>query len=273
MKSIRKAALSAFLAISVILSTNVPAFAEQNVAPYFCNTSEELAIYVLKIVEERKQDLIVKIPNYLPEADMGSFELLKHIYKQDSGFIRWGHGGTAFSKARDKKNTTFNFTMFYRTTKEQDDAAIILAAEMVEKWKVGNLSEREKINKLKSYISANWRYDMTLENLSAYPTMVNRKGTCLGFVMACQLLLNEMGIPSQTIHGKFERSKETHIRMLVKLGNLWYTFDPTGLASDAPDLSAHLKSSYTGSFIPDSEYLTEEFRRGHPMNRGDLALL
>jgi len=267
MRYLRVAALSATVTICLLFSSVSPSLSAVAEAPRICDTPEELASYVLELAAGRKQYINVSIPNDLPEAGMNSFDLLKLIFRQDSGFIRWGHSGTSFTKTGGAEYTTFSYTLYYRTTKEQDEAAKKLASALVAEWKVRGLSGREKVDRLRSYISAHWRYDRTLNNESVYPTMISGKGTCLGFVAACQLILNEMDIPSQTVHGRAVANGELHIQLLVKLGERWYTFDPTGLAKNKPDLSCYLKSSYSESFAPASEYLTESFRHDHPMGR------
>ena len=272
MKSARYAA-SVILILSILLPATVPALAAETSQPKVCNTSDELAGYILQMAGDREKNIYVSIPNSLPESDMDGYQLLMQIFRQDSGFIRWGHKSTTVKKEINGNYTTFAYTLGYRTTKEKDDAARRLAAAIVDIMDVGDLSAREKMDTLKTYISTNWRYDTTFENITAYSTLTSRKGTCLGFVMACQLLLNEMGIPSQTVHGKLSKANGTHIRLLVKLGKWWYTFDPTELASSKPNPSSYLQSNHVKSFVPNSEYLTAAFRNTYCMNPGDLGCL
>jgi transglutaminase-like putative cysteine protease len=249
----------------------VPALAEEAPQPRICNTSEELVEYVMRLAGEREAHISVTIPKTLPEADMGGVELLQKILSQDSGYIRWGRQGGAVTKTLKKDSVTFKYTLTYRTTREQDDAARKIAAGIAAKWELKNLSDREKMGILKSYISKNWRYDNSLKNMTAYAALTDGKATCLGFAMASQLLLNEMGIVSQTVHGTIVQTNTLHIRLIVKLGDLWYTFDPTTLAKENPDLSTYLNDNHGKEFVPDSEYTTAAFRQTFPMTRDDLG--
>ena len=271
MKFKRKAAISMIISISFALYAAVPAFAAETAKTRVCSTSEEIAGYILKMAGNREKNISVAIPRSLPEAGMRGLSLLTHVLAQDRGSTRWSYRNVAVKTSRNSKYTTFSYTLTYRATKQQDDAARRIAANMVDRWKIDGMTGREKMDKLKAYIRANWRYDTTYKNNSAYPTLKSGKGTCLGFVMACQMLLDEMGIPSQTIHGRANKTGELHIRLLVKLGKWWYTFDPTDLAVDTPDLSAYLKSNHIKPFVPDSEYLAKSFRLSFPMNPGDLG--
>ena len=270
MKPMRNDAIFTMLAVFILLMP-VPALAAQAVQPHTCDTSKELISYILMMAKDREQRFTISVPNTLPESDMDGAELLRHAFTHDNGFIRWGYKNAGVAKKTDSEYTTFTFKMGYRTTKEQDEEARRLAIKTVEEWNVGNLSDLEKMYRLQKHISANWRYDTTLENMTAYTTLTSSEGTCLGLVMACQILLSEMGIASQTVHGWLVDTDILHIQLLVKLGDWWYTFDPTELAKDKPTFSAYIKNNYAEWIIPTGEYLTESFRSAHPMNPGVLS--
>jgi len=272
MKFIRNTARFVMLTISIFLPMIVPALAANTVQAQICSTSNELVSYVLRMVGDREGTIGLSVPNTLPEADMGSEDLLRHILRQDSGFIRWGHKGGTATKITAGGYTTFTYKLTYHTTKEQDEAARRLASSIVGKWTVKNLPDREKMDKLKEYITANWRYDAVLDNMTAYPTLISGKGTCLGLVLACQLLLDDMGIPSQTIHGRLIKTGALHIKLLVRLEDWWYIFDPTELAQDIPGLSAYLKSTHVEWMVLNDEYLTESFQASRPMSLADLEV-
>jgi len=269
-----KAVLSVILVISLLFfgAAPIPALATETLQPRICNTPEELTGYILQLAGNRESRISVSIPVTLFEPKMSGYELLTYVFRQDNGPIRWSFQSVAITKAAHEGYITYNYQLTYRGTQEQDMTARRLAASAVDKWDLKNLSARAKMDKLKKYIPANWRYDKTLESMTAYSTLTGGKGTCLGFVMACQLLLDRMGIPSQTVHGRITETKELHILLLVKLGDWWYTFDPTALAREKPVLTSYLKQSYDKGFAPESEYLTSSFRRAHPMSSADLNL-
>ena len=270
---------TAFLAllVSLLLSLTVPASAGKTAEtaktpePRLCGTSKELSEYVLQLVAKREEHISVSIPKTLPEADMKGTELLGQILQQDSGYSRWGHHGGSAKKTIKSDRVVFEYKLTYRTTKKQDEEARRLAAGLVAKWgDMAKLPDSEKVGLLKTHISANWRYDDTLANMNAYSTFKEGKGTCLGMTMASQLLFDEMGIQSRMIHGTLTDTGVIHIRLLVKLGELWYTFDPTFLARKTPVLSAYLKQDHGKEFVPDAEYLTDSFKKAYPMVPGDI---
>ena len=269
-KSGRIKILSALLAVVLMLSIAVSARAADTTQPRVFTTSEELTDYMLQQFKDREQYVNVTIPNTLPEANIGHMDLFRHVLDNDNGFIRWGYKGGTAKIIKRAGYTTFEYRISYLTTKEDDDYARRLASVIVNQWGVEDMTDRYKVHRLRAYVSANWRYDETLENNTAYSMLTNRSGTCLGLATACQLLLDSMGIPSQTVHGRFAGVDSSHILLLVKLGNWWCTFDPSELARDIPLEASYLQQNYRKLFTPEAEYLTEAFRSAHPMNPGDL---
>lgn len=269
MKQPHKTAVCLILILTLLSAAPIYISAGESDRIQFCGNLQELSEYVLQLVSKREQYVSFAVPRSMPEADMSASELLRRILQQDRGYNRWNHKGGSVKKTIKSDRVVFEYTLTYYITREQDEAARRLASGLVEKWDLENLSGREKIDVLKTYISANWRYDDTLTNMNAYLTLTRKTGTCLGLTMATQLLLDEMGIQSHTIHGKLAKTGVVHIRLLVKLGDLWYTLDPTPLASGKPDLSEYLKQEYGKEFIPAGEYLTDEFKNSYPMTPGD----
>lgn len=264
MKNVIKNILLVSLMILAISSLRAsPALAAKT---RYCDTSTELTAYVLQMTGDREAYITVSVPNGLPEADMSGYDLLKSILKLDRGYIRWNHRRTAYTKIKsDPSTTTFAYELWYHSTKEQDKEARGSAQAKVSKMNIQDLSDAEKIDRLRAYISENWRYDVTLKNITALQTLKSGKGTCLGLSMASQLLLDAMGVESQGIQGKIAKTGEIHLGLLVKLDQMWYTFDPTDLAQERPRMERYLKNSYDGTFIPNEEFLTESFQRAHPM--------
>ena len=265
--------LFCLLIAALLLSVPAPTPAAAAEAPplYICDASEEFTEIILRLVGERKEYFRIALPKTLPEANGKGTEQLKSILQKDSGMIRWGHRGTGVKKIKINDYVVFDYVLTYHTTQEQDDAARKLAAGIVSNGDLRDLSDREKVEWVGRYISDHWRYDDTLNNRTAYAALRSQKGTCLGLTSACQFLLNEMDIPSQTVHGKLTQTNQLHIRLLVKQGDWWYVLDPTHIAREKPDLSVFLKTSHGKQFVPETEYLTASFRRIHPMSAEDLS--
>jgi len=238
--------------------------------PYVCETVDEITELVMNTARNRETFLKISIPRTMPEAELGAYELLKNALKQDSGFIRWNHSSTAVKKTVLGGNIIYSYRLKYRTTKEMDDAARMTAAQIVEEWNVSQLTTRTKIHRLRTYISMAWRYDYALTNNTANLTMSEGTGTCLGMTLASMLMLEAMDIPCRAVHGVLTDSGIPHIRLLVQIGKLWYTFDPVDLAQDKPNTSSYLKNDHGANFVPNSEYTTGDFRRSFPMTQGDL---
>jgi len=259
-----KKTVSLVLLIILVLVVAMPTSAMGPPTPRACCTSGELSEYVTRLLREREEHISVSIPKALPEAGMGGLELLQQILREDSGFVRWGCKGEAVKKTIWEDTVTLEYVIKYRTTKEMDQLARDMAGEIAAGWEVRNLSDRDKVEILREYISNNWRYDNTLKNMTAYDALEKGSATCLGLALASQAILDEMGIRSQTVHGTIKQTNTLHIRLLVKLGDWWYTLDPTALARENPDLSSYLKPTHGTAFAPDKEYLADSFRQAHP---------
>jgi len=264
-------ALSVFLAVVLVLIVAIPGEATGVSQPQYCSNLEELTSYMLEQLGAREQFISVTIPDTMPEATANNPELFMQILRSDYGFVRWGYQGGAVRVSKKSGNTTFEYMIRYYTTKEQDDNARSLAAEIVDGWDLDGLTDRKKVDMLRDYVSDSWRYDESLENRSADSTLATGIGTCLGQVLASQLILDELGIASQTVHGVIKGNVDEHILLLVNLGKWWYTFDPSDFSRDDPLISAYLRQSYRGTFMPEAEYLTDSFKSAHPMSQSDLS--
>jgi len=260
MKQLHKTTI--FTIISIIFAIYLAQAAAAETKAF--SSSEELSAYILQLVAAREEKISVSIPKTLPEAGMRGSELLRYVLGRDSGQARWGYSGGSATKITRSDHVVFEYRLIYHTTKAQDEQARKLAAGIVAGWDTEGLDERGKMGLLKAYISANWRYDETLSLMDAHSTLTRGRGTCLGMTMAAQLILDELGIASQTVHGTIAKTGELHIRLLVKLGELWHTFDPTLLARPTPDLSDYLKQGHGTQFVPDAEYQTDAFKKSHP---------
>ena len=265
MKSAIKTLTTIILVLTLLFAATVPSLASGTNSSILY-TTDEIVEYVLSMAGERESVISFTLPNDLPEASMDSADLYRYIFSQCSGFTRWGCKGAAIDrKTGDNGFTTITYMIQYRSTTEQDNTARGLVTSEVAKWGVEELSELQKIEALTNYFSQNLRYDETLENITAYSTLTEKKGTCLGLTVAAQLFLDEMGVPSQTIHGNMKDKGTLHIWLIVKIGDWWYTIDPTWLAHSEPDLSLHLKDSHGDDRQPADEYLTQDFRLTFPM--------
>ena len=271
LKQIGVTALSVLLTVILLSAAAVPALAAEKTQPRVCSTFEELSNYLLDQLGDREPYISVTIPDSMPGADVSGIDLIWKVLESDSGFIRWGYKGGTVRISKRAGATTLEYNINYYSTKEQDSAARAFADDVTAKWNTDKLTDREKVDMLRVYISTYWRYDESLVNKTAYSVLTTGSGTCLGFVLACQLMLDSMDIPSQTVHGSFLGIDDYHIMLLVKLGEWWYTLDPSDLAREKPLNVSYLRQSYREFFTPKAEYLTDSFRSAHPMNESDLA--
>ena len=262
-----RAALLLILSLAVLLALATPALAVQTAddQPYICETSEEFANYIIQMAGKNEPQIRASIPKTLPEANMDVLDLMDKVMGRDNGLIRWNWKGVGAAKKITGDRMIYRIVLTYRATTEQNENARKQISGIVKNWNADKMSAWSKMNKLRSYISANWRYDNTFTSITASQTLAEKKGTCLGIVMASCMFLDAMGIPYQTVHGRYEHINVNHIRLLVKLDELWYVFDPTELARDDPNLSSYLKRDHGKYFVPADEYLTEQFCSEHPM--------
>ena len=237
-----------------------------------CLTSGEVAAYISQQVGARAPEFTVSVHKNLPEAKMDGRALLRYVMDQDSGFIRWGCESSKSYKTDEGEYVTFRYLLTYRSTQEEDNVARVIAANIAGLWQGKGLSDRQKVDKLIDYISVNWHYDESYNNLTAYSTFIDNKGVCLGMVLSSQLILDELGIPSKAVNGKIVSAKALHIVLLIKLDDLWYYFDPAEFVGRKPGPTIRLRNTYADYFTPDPAFLTEAFRKAYPMNEADLEL-
>ena len=271
MKRIIKLFLPVMLITSLLMTITAQAMADETQPgqPHICMTSESITEGILKHIGNRDGHFTVSLSSELPQAGADCAELLFYALNQDSGFARWGFKSARASRANEGAFIAYKYWVTYRTTLEDDNAAKNLAASLVKNWDISDLSNRQKADLLRSYITAHWRYDETLKNDTAYPALSENKGSCLGFVMASQLVFENMNVKSRAVKGIENNTATPHILLLVKLDDLWYTFDPTELAREKPGMSSYLKSSYADYFTPDAMYTSASFRHEYPMIESD----
>ena len=261
--------------ITVILTAlpmQAPAGENQSLQRRICPTSECVTECILARVGDRKERFSVTMPRYMPEASAECIQLFCGALERDSGFRRWGYDSVRASRDKGKDYVTITYQVHYRTTLELDLAAKNLAAGLVSQWDLAGLTRAQKAAKLWDYVAANWAYDKTLTNFTAYSTFTEKKGVCLGLVTACQLLLDEMGVPSRTVNGMIIETRELHVLLLVQLDDYWYVLDPTLAVEKGGKTGSALKNQYGRYFMPAALFHTDNFHKEFPMNREELLL-
>jgi hypothetical protein len=240
--------------------TNKPSTAHS----FYCSTSEEFYAQILLMYEQRVVNFEITIPNDLPEANMTADhpeafkKLMSNIKSRDTGFVRFARKSSMVWHTVYSGKTTFVFINTYDTTLEKDNLARDYAKKIVAGMKLDGLNDFDKMDKLRDYMSANFTYDYSGMSTNAYDTIAAGKGTCSGLAMYLMLLLKEAGLEYQAINGTL--SGTGHLWLIVRLNGYWYAVETTNY------VKTYLENAYGGSnHIPDSEFLTSEFKAAHPL--------
>lgn len=117
----------------------------------------------------------------------------------------------------------------------KDRKLLNAAKETLEECITPDMSDYEKEEALYIWLSRNVRYDTSHNNsrgaprtsYEPYGPLINRKGVCLGYATAFQLLMNMAGVECITVTGASNLMMNNHAWNMVKLNGEWYCADPT----------------------------------------------
>ncbi|WP_275543519.1 transglutaminase domain-containing protein, partial [Streptococcus ruminantium] len=106
----------------------------------------------------------------------------------------------------------------------QEEAAHREAEKIVKAFE--GLSDVEKVRAAHDWLVDNVEYvARSGQDQSAYSALVEKKTVCAGYGHGLKLLLDKMGIPSQTLVGP--AGNERHLWNVVELDGKWYHVDAT----------------------------------------------
>ncbi|MET3557374.1 hypothetical protein ABID29_000483 [Streptococcus rupicaprae] len=107
----------------------------------------------------------------------------------------------------------------------QDEEANKEAEKIVKAFE--NLSDVEKAKAAHDWLVDNVEYvTRPGEDQSAYSALVEKKTVCAGYAKGFKLLMDKMGIPCHTKHGKIDIG-EYHLWNIIELDGEWYHVDAT----------------------------------------------
>ena len=100
------------------------------------------------------------------------------------------------------------------------------------KFKTINMNDIEKIRYVYEWIGDNTRYDHVFthmaKNQSIYNVFIKNNAVCAGFAKASQVIFQNIGIESMTVHGY---AGEAHMWNIIKYNGKYYYYDSTCAAS------------------------------------------
>lgn len=197
------------------------------------------------------------------------------------GGYKCGISGTV---ENDTYYVTFNYTMSYYTTWEQEEAV----TETVEKVLtelgiksngqiVTSMSDYEKVCKIYDYICSNVTYDHKNLNdktytlkAAAYAALIHKTAVCQGYANLFYRMAKEAGVDARIISGTSRG--EGHAWNIVKLDGTYYNLDSTWDAGRS-EYDYFLKGTKdfdevntVNDHTPDPEYLAEEFTSAYPIS-------
>lgn len=116
-----------------------------------------------------------------------------------------------------------------------DKKVLVEAEKVIGKYITSGMSDAEKEITLYLWLVRNTEYDKThysnkgspRTSYEPYGPLVQKKGVCLGYTTAFQLLMDMAGVECITVTGASYMNRENHAWNMVRLGGEWYCVDPT----------------------------------------------
>jgi hypothetical protein len=123
------------------------------------------------------------------------------------------------------KTAVLDFSATYRTTLKQEKELDAEIKRVIKALKLTDKSDYTKVKRIHDYIIKKTVYDQSLENHTAYNTLIEKTAVCDGYSLAAYRLLTVAGIDNRVITGLANGG--SHSWNIVKINNKWYNLDLT----------------------------------------------
>ncbi|MBQ9984335.1 MAG: transglutaminase domain-containing protein [Lachnospiraceae bacterium] len=170
-----------------------------------------------------------------------------------------------FSKSGKTATIIYEEEQTVRVQKQHETIRKVkfVADEIVE----DGMSDVDKVLAINAYLCDNVAYDEAVEDslgdysdsFTPYGALVNKKGVCLAYAGAFQLLAKSMGVESIVVTGTLNGS-EKHAWNKVKIGNDWVVVDVTSNDNDEMEnILLNVSDEVAGYMLKeDASYLCKE---------------
>ncbi len=247
----------------------------------YCETQEEIVDAItsgiletqpeITILMASDEDHLESTPDYLEEA----YRTHRPGRINDGAYLK-SHCGF---KGEVRRALLFgikmiHYTMVYQTTAAQEEELMAAVDAQIRQMGLDRpgVSVSEKITAVYRYIAKNTEYDRDLKRFTAYDAMIGHRAVCMGYALLFLLFMRKLHVPVEYMTGTALPSGERHGWNLVKLGVRWYHVDTTWEKYQAGKRIQMTARNYFlkcdedfKDHIPDDIYLTDAFKRTHPM--------
>lgn len=257
---------------------------------YFTEETEVIDA-LREAMTSRQENITIKylLPEEIPNGYLDRW--MEQAYAETGNpkqgdYLRWHlAGATSVGSGfidENGYNYTFDITVTYYTTAEQEEVVDQTVANLIMKLGISDtMSDYEKLCAIYDYVCETVTYDhknlydnaYTLK-FSAYAAIIDKTAVCQGYSNLMYRLMNEVGVKCRIIAGE---AGEPHGWNIVKLGAKYYLVDATW---DAPNKVNGIPYEYfakgTEEFAKDhtanAEYMTNEFKRSYPISETDYSV-
>lgn len=210
---------------------------------------------------------------YLANSIMSNAMSEKYATTSSAGdYLRWNYDeyGCTVKRAINESGVyhyIFNYTVAYRTTKEQEQEFNKKINETITSLNIAAMSDYNKVKTIHDYICDTVTYldDNNKMSFTGYSALVNGHSVCQGYSLLFYRMCKEVGIDNRIIAGN------NHSWNIVELDNKYYNIDCTWDDDDTNDRTLYTyflrcNDDFAGHSIVASEYATPEFKATYPMS-------
>lgn len=149
---------------------------------------------------------------------------IKQAYESDD-YLRWSWTSLKPTASGVTNNVNIKFAASYVTTKEQEDFIDSEVERILNRIINDEMSEKEKIQAINTWITDNISYDYSLVKRSAYNALVDKSTVCQGYSLLMDKMVEALGMRSQIVTGNIPTG--FHAWNLINIDGKWYHVDST----------------------------------------------
>ena len=200
----------------------------------------------------------------------------------EGDYIAYQYGGYNGNMSAYKSDglyyVTFNYTVTYYTTAEQESEMDTAAASVIATLALDGKSDYEKLAAIYGYICDNVTYDYAnledstyLLKYTAYAALINKTAVCQGYAVLLYRLALMAGVDARVIAGI--GGGGNHAWNIARIGSLYYDLDSTwdaGKSSSSYNYFLRCEANFT-NHTRNEEFTTAEFNSAYPMADADYV--
>lgn len=255
------------------------------------DTYEEILYMIERMVEEDVME--IKVPYHVNLLELDLFDAYEYAYSRayqniNATHIEFTSNTSGYQIGYHISAEGAFYMTFSRSDKEYPMTEILeqnrvfteevdrLFQELIDTGRYSNeMSEMDRIKVLFDFTMEYLTYDFSFQPISftAYGAVTVREVVCQGYVAFFNALLKKGGFEVEGVIGNCFITDEGHIWTRVKLGDVWYYFDPT--YGDRPSFSpteGELLYNYTYFDMSQETMLYDRTTTYYMVNSATLVL-